>query len=79
MEMELYIVTCEGVYRHEILGIFDNEESAWKEAEERAKNDVDDYHNYDVSKCVLNNACEDVDRIGYTNKGKSERIMGDHA
>lgn len=55
--MNLYVVTREGVYRHEIIGIYSNE----KLAIDRAKSiKHDNYHTYNVSSCVLNKNIEDT-------------------
>lgn len=51
--MELFIIIEEGVYRHDILGIFDNVEKAKNHAKSRTKKS-DGYHAYNVCKIELN-------------------------
>lgn len=61
--MKLYVVTCEGIYRQEIKGVFDTEEKANKVAIEALKNEPDEYHHYNVSSLVLGEAVDDVELI----------------
>jgi len=51
--MNVYTVTKEGVYRHEILGIFSTLAEAKKAANSNAEIDNDNYHTYDVTRFKL--------------------------
>jgi len=44
----IYLVVQEGVYRHDIMGAFFNENDAAVLAEALADSDKDDWHSYDV-------------------------------
>jgi hypothetical protein len=57
--MKLYIVTREGVYRHEILGVYDTKEAAEKRAQWGTDHDIDNYHGYRVGECELNEDLKD--------------------
>lgn len=59
--MNIYIVTKEGVYRHEILGAFFSIEEATSVAEKACMGDIDDYHVYDVNKLVEGIAVNDAE------------------
>jgi len=52
--MIVYAVFKDGVYRHECYGIFDTESEAKSGAEFAAKNDIDDYHTYEVLPFTMN-------------------------
>lgn len=52
--MRLYAVSKEGVYRHEIVGIYDNAEVAIERGVEAAREEYDDYHHFDVLEFDLN-------------------------
>lgn len=56
--MELYAVTRQGVYRHEVLGIFNTKDLAINRAKEVCAGEEDDYHNFHVYQFTLN---QDVD------------------
>lgn len=57
--MNLYVVTKEGMYRHEICGIYDSEDLAINRAEEVCKAEHDDYHEFYVLQFDLNAAVDD--------------------
>lgn len=59
--MNIYVVTREGVYRHEILGAFFSIEEAKRVAEKACTDDTDDYHVYDVNKLVEGATVEDAE------------------
>lgn len=61
----LFIVTKEGVFRHEIIGIFDETESAWLAAERMINEETDDYHRAFISTAKINEfLVDDVKVIG---------------
>ena len=53
-QTEMYVVTKEGVYRHDILGIFNSLELANNHCDASFKNEKDDYHDIQVYKFDLN-------------------------
>lgn len=59
----LYILTYEGVYRHEILGVFFNKDSAIKEAEVMIMKEDDGYHTVCIGTCPANTIVEDIENI----------------
>lgn len=59
----LFTVTREGVYRHEILGVFDKAESARKVARAAFEKEADDYHGFDVYKFIVNKELEDGELV----------------
>jgi len=58
--MKLYLVTREGVYRHEILGVFDEQNKAEIIAKDIASKEPDTRHNITVSEADLNVQIDDV-------------------
>ena len=50
----VYIVTREGVYRHEIMGVFDSEKSADDHAVASLEREHDDYHDMGVYRFKMN-------------------------
>jgi hypothetical protein len=71
--MEMFIITREGVYRHEILGLYTDYTTACEVADECARSDKDTYHTYVVSGIVVNQKIDDVEyRVSY--KKEIERI-----
>jgi len=50
----VYIVTREGVYRHEIMGVFDSEKSADDHAVASLEREHDDYHEMRVYRFKMN-------------------------
>ncbi len=61
---ELYIVVRDGVYRHEITGVFDTLSKAINEAKETMEKEDDRYHDCVVLKYVINKPVEDGAEIG---------------
>jgi hypothetical protein len=55
--MRIFAVSREGVYRHEIVGVYDDIELAIERGVNAAKEEWDDYHHFDVLEYTLN---EDV-------------------
>lgn len=69
--MSLFVVTVEGVYRHEIIGIYDAVEKADTRALEYIKAERDDYHDVSVHKCNINTPVDDVEVLfTYSRKGE---------
>ena len=58
--MKLYVVTKEGVYRHEILGIYTEIKMAQKRVEEVEKLE-DGYHSIEIGTCNINESIEDIE------------------
>lgn len=56
----LYVLTCEGVYRHEILGIFSDKEIAISKAELLILEEEDGYHKIFIGVCPMNAVIEDT-------------------
>lgn len=54
-----YVVLKEGVYRHEIVGVFTKQVLAEKCACDRIKIEHDDYHTFPVYKCAMNQPIKD--------------------
>ncbi len=54
MIKSVYATTKEGIYRHEILGIFDSKDAAINTAKKAAIEDTDSHHNYEVRIFDLN-------------------------
>ena len=63
--MEIYVVVREGVYRHEILGLFSDADKAKDVAHTACEKDVDDYHTYDIYKGTVDQTVEDLVREGF--------------
>jgi len=59
----IYLVIKEGVYRHEVVGLYDSEDSAKGEAMRFIMAEPDDYHAVVVCKGPLNTQIKDVDEI----------------
>lgn len=60
--MKLFVVTREGIYRHEILGIYEEQHAAEQRAKEQAANDMnqDTWHQYTVWETVANEPTDDL-------------------
>lgn len=58
MSMKLFLVTRDGVYRHEVLGVYSSREAAVERAKQSSNDDG--YHEYTVSKTRLDVPVEDV-------------------
>ena len=55
----MFVITKEGVYRHEIVGIYSHRPAAIERAKERIKDEGDDYHKFEVMECEVNAPIED--------------------
>ena len=64
----LYVVSREGVYRHEILGIYRTQVMAEARAKEVAMHEPDGWHDIQVSTATLDRDFSDVTRVSYFNK-----------
>jgi len=62
--MEVFVVIREGVYRHEIVGIFSDFIKAKDIAKETIENEEDDYHKFLVGKCEIDKVIEDIEILG---------------
>lgn len=58
--MNIYTVYMQGVYRHQILGVFDTLENARKRAFLGAMEEADGYHDFVVALCSLNEHLDDL-------------------
>jgi len=68
----VYLVIQQGVYRHDIRGVYTGKDRAIKAAERSAAEDRDDYHAYEVHETDLDQYVEDVRHTGlpeYFKKG----------
>jgi len=61
MERLVYLVVQQGVYRHDIRGVYTTAEAATVAARRAAAEDRDDYHDYTVYETTLDQYVEDVD------------------
>jgi hypothetical protein len=66
--MIVYIAIKEGVYRHEIVGVYDDVNKAIERAKELCDAEPDDYHNFDIGECTLNTPIGDVEIVQTINK-----------
>jgi hypothetical protein len=69
--MTVYLVIQEGIYRHDIRGVFSSLEAARERARQCAAEDCDDYHAYVVSSMRLDEGAEDSSEpiASYAQKG----------
>lgn len=58
---EIYVITKQGVYRHEIIGIFHDLDDALGATYEAMLAEPDDYHAFDISYAPLNKRIGDVE------------------
>lgn len=72
---EIFIVTREGVYRHEILGIFDKRYEAELKADEISQAESDDYHEIVVSAGPLRLIIEDTEPVSRFRKGVKPKML----
>ena len=72
-EIQLFVVTREGVYRHEIVGIYDRYDYATEAALVAISEEDDDYHEFNVGKCTLGRTITDVENIAVFER-KGEKI-----
>ena len=59
----IYLVIQEGVYRHDVRGVYSTLEKATDAAEKAAAEDDDSYHEYVVCETELDTYVEDVDEV----------------
>ena len=74
--MNVYTVYKQGVYRHEILGVFDTLENARKRAFVAALGENDGYHDFMVAQSNLNDYVDDLKllySVGSANAVYSDR------
>jgi len=70
--MLIYIVFEEAVYRHEILGVYDNLEEAKTVGREYiSKQDHDGHHDVVIGELPLGKQVNDITILGYFRKKKS--------
>jgi hypothetical protein len=72
--IENYILIRKGVYRHEILGIYEDLDIAIHEAKQALEREEDDYHNICLCSAEINKPIDDVKEIRRFNK----RMKVDH-
>lgn len=58
MNEKLYVVTREGVYRHEIVGVFDDQIKACEAAKDVISKEPDDYHSFAINEFLKNVDCD---------------------
>ena len=66
----IFIVIKEGVYRHEIKGVYGSLSAA--EARAGCLSADDDYHSFEVYEAVEGN-CEDVEHISWFRQGSNSK------
>ena len=69
----IFLVTREGVYRHEIMGLRSTEEAAIALAKDCALGEGDDYHSFDVVEMALDGPCEVKDSTLFEVSRRDER------
>lgn len=74
--MNIYTVYKQGVYRHEILGVFDTLENARKRAFLAALGEKDGYHNFAVAQSQLNEHVDDLKDLYYISS--DNHVYGDY-
>ena len=75
---KMFVVVVQGVYRHEILGVFDDYSLAVKVAQDAAYEEKDGYHTFEVLSGTLNQPVADMDTV-YSCKWQVERVLDDEA
>lgn len=68
----VYLVVQEGVYRHDIRGVYSSVELAEKAARRAAAEDSDSYHCYSVYASKLDEYAEDVAETAVVPQRKAE-------
>jgi hypothetical protein len=63
MKDYLFVVTREGVYRHEIVAVTRDLSTAVEKAHVVASHERDDYHFFDVSRIELDTISKDVELV----------------
>jgi len=70
--MRIYVITREGVYRHEILGLYHNSQEAEKHAYDSIVAEPDQYHAILVMVCETDKPIEDgVEILRLSRNGES--------
>ena len=59
----IYVVVVQGVYRHEVIGAFDNYQLAVTAAQIAAGLEEDGYHSYEVLAGLLNAPVDDMEKV----------------
>lgn len=59
----IYVVVVQGVYRHEVIGAFDNYQLAVAAAQIAAGLEEDGYHSYEVLTGLLNVPVDDMEKV----------------
>ena len=73
--MKLYIAIVQGVYRHEIIGVYNDKEKANKSAITWLDQETDDYHEVIISTVELNvDCCDCTEIIKFTQRGKKTKF-----
>lgn len=62
--MKIYTCTVQGIYRQEIIGIYNLKEKAFEACKIAIEKEHDDYHTFEVGECEINTAVDDVECIG---------------
>jgi hypothetical protein len=73
MTESVFVVTKQGVYRHDIMGIFTVRGDAFRAAKKVLKAEHDNYHNFHVTEIPLN-AVAGLDESGMVDEGELLRI-----
>ena len=61
--MKVYVITREGIYRHEILGVFTSLEEAVEIAEKEIMVEKDGYHDIHINSCDTDELIQDVSQL----------------
>lgn len=72
--MNMFMVYKQGVYRHEIFGVFSTPELAKKAATNGALNEYDGYHTFTVAKIELDKCEEDITDLFGVSSRNHKRI-----
>lgn len=67
--MKLFVVIQRGVYRHGIVGVFDDLELAISNAKRACKEESDNYHNFEIVALETNSYKEEVVLKNVARKG----------
>lgn len=71
----LHVVTKQGIYRHEIVGIYWDMVTSIKKARKAVENESDDYHEFHISRCWVDTDIEDVKLYMKVRKHNDKIIM----
>ena len=80
MKKEVFIVHREGVYRHEVVGVYTDAEVAKQAAITAIKSEGDDYHDFSVIRCPLNTYLDNDGEliVRYTRKSKEYAELNEY-